>query len=88
VTDKWYVGTAARYERYTQDIGRTWSGKFSTRYAFTGAFALRGMIKNGFRAPSLALTIYASSTCTSGGVVNGQQVSVRVKVLPVNTPVA
>ncbi|MEO6680088.1 MAG: TonB-dependent receptor plug domain-containing protein, partial [Pseudomonas sp.] len=32
VTDKWYVGTAARYEHYTQDIGSTWSGKFSTRY--------------------------------------------------------
>lgn len=85
VTDKWYVGTAARYERYTQDIGSTWSGKFSTRYAFTDAFAVRGTINNGFRAPSLAQTIYASSTFTSGGVVNGQQVSVPVKVLPVDT---
>lgn len=88
VTDKWYVGTAARYERYTQDIGNTWSGKFSTRYAFTDAFALRGTINNGFRAPSLAQAIYASSTFTSGGVVNGQQISVPVKVLPVDTPEA
>jgi iron complex outermembrane receptor protein len=85
VTDKWYVGMAARYERYTQDIGSTWSGKFSTRYKITDAFALRGTVNNGFRAPSLAQTIYASSTFTSGGVVNGQQISVPVKVLPVDT---
>ncbi|MGF6108727.1 TonB-dependent receptor plug domain-containing protein [Pseudomonas frederiksbergensis] len=88
VTDKWYVGTAARYEHYTQDIGSTWSGKFSTRYKITDAFALRGTVNNGFRAPSLAQTIYASSTFTSGGVVNGEQVSVPVKVLPVDTPEA
>ncbi|MCF5723952.1 TonB-dependent receptor plug domain-containing protein [Pseudomonas syringae] len=85
VTDRWYVGAAARYERYTQDIGSTWSGKLSTRFKLTPEFALRGTINNGFRAPSLAQTIYASSTFTSGGVVNGQQVSVPVKVLPVDT---
>ncbi|WP_458729724.1 TonB-dependent receptor plug domain-containing protein [Pseudomonas brenneri] len=88
VTDKWYVGAAARYERYTQDIGSTWSGKLSTRYKITPEFALRGTVNNGFRAPSLAQTIYASSTFTSGGVVNGEQVSVPVKVLPVDTPEA
>ena len=76
MTDRWYVGAAARYERYTQDIGSTWSGKLSTRFKLTPEFALRGTINNGFRAPSLAQTIYASSTFTSGGVVNGQQVSV------------
>ncbi len=88
VTDRWYIGAAARYERYTQDIGSTWSGKLSTRFKLTPEFALRGTINNGFRAPSLAQTIYASSTFTSGGVVNGQQVSVPVKVLPVDTPEA
>ncbi|MGY2374541.1 TonB-dependent receptor plug domain-containing protein [Pseudomonas sp. SDO524_S393] len=88
VTDRWYVGAAARYERYTQDIGSTWSGKLSTRFKLTPEFSLRGTINNGFRAPSLAQTIYASSTFTSGGVVNGQQVSVPVKVLPVDTPEA
>ncbi len=85
VTDRWYIGAAARYERYTQDIGSTWSGKLSTRFKLTPEFALRGTINNGFRAPSLAQTLYASSTFTSGGVVNGQQVSVPVKVLPVDT---
>ena len=88
LTDKWYVGVAGRYEHYTQDIGSTWSGKFSTRYEITPGFALRGTVNNGFRAPSLAQTIYSSSTFTSGGVVNGEQISVPVKVLPVDTPEA
>ncbi|WP_249674330.1 TonB-dependent receptor plug domain-containing protein [Pseudomonas abieticivorans] len=85
LTDKWYVGAAARYEHYDQDIGSTWSGKFSTRYEILPGLALRGTVNNGFRAPSLAQTIYASSTFTSGGVVNGEQVSVPVKVLPVDS---
>jgi len=85
VTDKWYLGVAGRYEHYTQDIGSTWSGKFSTRYEILPGLALRGTVNNGFRAPSLAQTIYASSTFTSAGVVNGQQVSVPVKVLPVDS---
>jgi iron complex outermembrane receptor protein len=85
LTDKWYVGVAGRYEHYTQDIGSTWSGKFSTRYEILPGLALRGTINNGFRAPSLAQTIYASSTFTSAGVVNGQQLSVPVKVLPVDS---
>lgn len=85
LTDKWYVGVAGRYEHYTQDIGSTWSGKFSTRYEILPGLALRGTVNNGFRAPSLAQTIYASSTFTSAGVVNGQQLSVPVKVLPVDS---
>ena len=85
VTDKWYLGVAGRYEHYTQDIGSTWSGKFSTRYEILPGLALRGTVNNGFRAPSLAQTIYASSTFTSAGVVNGQQVSVPVEVLPVDS---
>jgi len=88
VTDKWFVGVAGRYEHYTQDIGSTWSGKFSTRYEILPGFALRGTVNNGFRAPSLAQTIYSSSTFTSGGVVNGERQSVPVKVLPVDTPEA
>ncbi len=71
VTDKWFVGVAGRYEHYTQDIGSTWSGKFSTRYEILPGFALRGTVNNGFRAPSLAQTIYSSSTFTSGGIVDG-----------------
>ncbi|MCO8163630.1 TonB-dependent receptor [Pseudomonas sp. 21LCFQ010] len=60
LTDKWDVSLAGRFEHYS-DFGDTTSGKFSTRYAFTPAFAVRGTISNGFRAPSLQQQNYSSS---------------------------
>ena len=50
--DKFMLGTAGRFERYS-DFGSTVSGKLSSRYDFTPAFALRGSVNTGFRAPSL-----------------------------------
>ena len=50
--DKFMLGTAGRFERYS-DFGSTVSGKLSSRYNFTPAFALRGSVNTGFRAPSL-----------------------------------
>ncbi|WP_295923752.1 TonB-dependent receptor [uncultured Xanthomonas sp.] len=52
-------GVAARYEDYS-DAGTTRSGKLSARYQLNDAFAVRGTISNGFRAPSLAQQNYAS----------------------------
>ncbi|WP_371181366.1 TonB-dependent receptor plug domain-containing protein [Xanthomonas sacchari] len=52
-------GVAARYEDYS-DAGSTRSGKLSARYQLNDAFAVRGTISNGFRAPSLAQQNYAS----------------------------
>ena len=52
---------AVRHERYS-DFGNTTSGKASARYAFTPAFALRGTVSNGFRAPSLAQESYTITT--------------------------
>ena len=49
---KFMLGTAARFERYS-DFGSTVIGKLSSRYDFTPAFALRGSVSTGFRAPSL-----------------------------------
>ena len=49
---KFMLGTAARFERYS-DFGSTVIGKLSSRYDFTPAFALRGSVNTGFRAPSL-----------------------------------
>ena len=49
---KFLLGTAGRFERYS-DFGSTVNGKLSTRYDFTPAFALRGSVNTGFRAPSL-----------------------------------
>ena len=50
--DKFMLGTAGRFERYS-DFGSAVSGKLSSRYNFTTAFALRGSVNTGFRAPSL-----------------------------------
>ncbi|MEO8011038.1 MAG: TonB-dependent receptor, partial [Dokdonella sp.] len=68
VTDKFSVGLAARFEDYS-DFGNASSGKFSARYAFTDAVAMRGTVSNGFRAPSLAQQNF-QSTATNfiGGI--------------------
>ena len=52
ITDKWLITGAARFENYS-DFGATVNGKFATRYEVSKAFALRGAISTGFRAPSL-----------------------------------
>ena len=46
------VGMAGRLERYS-DFGGSLTGKLSVRYDFNPAFALRGSVNTGFRAPSL-----------------------------------
>lgn len=71
LTPQWYVGTAGRYEHYDDSAGDTWSGKLSSRYAFTPRLALRGTVSNGFRAPSLSQIGFASGS-QGPFVVNGQ----------------
>ncbi len=54
--DKLTLGTAIRFESYAEQTGDKYnniSGKFSARYEFNPAFAIRGSVSNGFRAPSL-----------------------------------
>jgi iron complex outermembrane receptor protein len=62
LTQNWYVGVAGRHERYTGDVGDTTSGKLTTRWEFLPGYAVRATVSNGFRAPSLAQQIFASST--------------------------
>lgn len=62
LTESWYVGVAGRHERYTGDVGDTTSGKLTTRWEFLPGYAVRATVSNGFRAPSLAQTVFASST--------------------------
>jgi len=61
VTDKWFVGAAGRFEHYTDSSGNTWTGKLSTRYAFTPELAARGAISTGFVAPSMVQQGYAKT---------------------------
>ena len=67
-TDKFTASLAARGEDYS-DFGSEVTWKTSARYDFTDAFALRGTVSTGFRAPGLQQT-YFTSTATNfiGGV--------------------
>lgn len=62
LTDRWYVATAARFESYSDSSGNTRSGKLTSRYDLTSTFAVRGTLSNGFRAPSLSQTGFASGS--------------------------
>ncbi len=62
LTSAWYVGAAVRHERFTRSVGDTTSGKFTTRWEFLPGYAIRATVSNGFRAPSLAQSVFATST--------------------------
>lgn len=54
------LDAAGRYEHYS-DFGDAKVGKLTARYDFDPAFAIRGTVSNGFRAPTLAEEYYAST---------------------------
>ena len=51
-----HLDFAGRYEHYS-DFGDVWTGKATARYDFSSAFALRGTVSNGFRAPHLGRAV-------------------------------
>lgn len=81
VTQKLLASLAARGESYS-DFGENLSGKLSLRYDFTGNFALRGSVQNGFRAPSLQQQ-YFQTTST-----NFIPAPVDIITVPATDPVA
>ena len=63
VTPELLASAAVRAEKYS-DFGNSVAGKLALRYDFNKAFALRGAIQNGFRAPSPQQQHFtATSTC-------------------------
>jgi iron complex outermembrane receptor protein len=54
------VDAAVRAEHFS-DFGNTTVGKFTGRYDFTPAVALRGTVSSGFRAPTLAEEYYSAT---------------------------
>lgn len=82
LTDKLLASAAVRGEHYS-DFGDNLSGKISLRYDFTPAFALRGSVQNGFRAPSLQQQYFAT---TSTNFISG--VPYDVTTFPVSDPIA
>lgn len=85
--ENWYLGGALRYEHYNQGVGATRSGKLTTRYDFTPAFAVRATVSNGFRAPSLANDLF-SARSTSYAVIDNVYQSYNFGVLPVDSAAA
>ncbi len=82
VTDGFTLGAAARFEDYS-DFGSEFSGKLSARYAFNDAYALRGTVSNGFRAPNLQQQLYST---TATNFING--VPFDIRTFAVDNPVA
>jgi iron complex outermembrane receptor protein len=58
LTARFLVGAAVRFEDYS-DFGNTTTGKFSARFNASDAFAIRGTIATGFRAPGVQQQFYS-----------------------------
>ncbi len=74
VFDKVLVSPAVRYEHYS-DFGHTVNGKLATKLDFSRAFAVRGSMSSGFRAPSMH-QLYFNSVSTQ--FVTGQEEPIQV----------
>jgi len=61
--EQWKIDLAGRYEHYS-DFGNNAVGKLTTRYDFSPAFAIRGTVSNGFRAPTLPEEFYSATAVT------------------------
>ncbi len=83
VTDRLSLGIAGRFEDYS-DFGNSTNGKFSARYEFSPALAIRGTVGTGFRAPSLTQSFFKGSTTSFG---TGGQLE-QVLNLPTDDPIA
>lgn len=82
--EPWYVGLAARAERFDDSSGDSLSGKFTTRYEILPGLALRGSINNGFHAPSLAEEWFSTTQNTTNNI----GALVQSKFLPANSAIA
>ena len=71
VFDQVVVSPAVRYEHYS-DFGHTVNGKLATKLDFSRAFAVRGSMSSGFRAPSMQ-QLYFNNVSTQ--FVTGQAVA-------------
>jgi iron complex outermembrane recepter protein len=80
VTKAFDVDIAVRYEDYS-DFGSTGTGKIAARYDFNDAFALRGAVSTGFRAPSLQQQ-YFTATSTNFISIGGVSTPVEVGTFP------
>lgn len=82
LSDSFTLQLAGRYENYS-DFGGTLNGKAAARFEPIDGLAFRGSVSTGFRAPSLAQQVFATtSTNNVGGVL------IEIGTFPVASPVA
>lgn len=82
VTEALLVSGAVRGESYS-DFGEALTGKLAARYDLSDAFAIRGSVQNGFRAPSLQQQFF---TTTSTNFIGG--VPFDITTFTVDDPIA
>ena len=80
------VDLAGRAEHFS-DFGSATIGKVSARYQLPLSVSLRAAASTGFRAPSLAQSVY-SSTASNVLTVNGVPTPNEVATYPVDSPIA
>lgn len=62
ILPRWTVDLAGRFESYDSiGVGNTENGKLTTRYDITPNLAVRGTISDGFHAPTLAQSNFATT---------------------------
>lgn len=64
----WQVNLAARFEHYS-DFGNSFSVRANSRYDVSPAFALRGTVNTGFRAPNLGEQYYSATNVSPTSAV-------------------
>lgn len=69
LTDNFDMSLSARHSNYS-DFGSNTSYALSGRYQFSQAFAIRGTVSTGFRAPTLGQEHYFETSSTSFGAGN------------------
>jgi iron complex outermembrane receptor protein len=67
ITPWWNLSAAGRFEDYDQ-FGNNFSYKFATRFELSDAFALRGSLSTGFRAPAAGQVFGTSLTSQLDGM--------------------
>ena len=82
ITDKFLGSVAVRGEDYS-DFGSAVTGKVAGRFDFTPAFAIRGAVSTGFRAPGLQQEFFTS---TATNFING--VAFEVGTFPATSDTA
>ena len=82
------IDLAGRAEHYDDGSGNTVIGEASGRYRVAPWLTLRGAASTGFRAPSLAQQIYASTTGQFRLDSSNNVTLLQIKTLPVGSPAA